>query len=307
MVHGNEISVAIATFNGELYIKSQIESILNQTIVPNEIVIVDDLSTDNTLNVIADLQIKHSLIKVFVNDKNKGPAETFKIAITKCVFPYVALCDQDDIWKKNKLSVSLCELKKVEKIGKPCIVFSDLELIDKNNNPVASSFWEIQKFKPHNVNFRDILIGNVATGCTILMNSSMKSEIYKMPNDVTMHDHWIAITAYGIGEVGIIEEKLVLYRTHDKSFTQKDKLSYIQRFLMFIQTINDNERSYMIKNIQQAKIFFSIYENIIQDEVSKILQNFILLENKNSFFRKITIGYYKYFLKRVNKLSFNKA
>jgi len=301
MININGISVAIATYNGELYIKAQIESILNQTRFPNEIIIVDDFSTDQTIEIIIELQKMYPIIKYFINNKNIGPVESFKIAISKCIFPYIALSDQDDIWEKNKLSMSFNCLKKVENTEKPCIVFSDLQLIDEKNKTIGSSFWELQKFKPQCVNFRDILIGNIATGCTILMNKKMKCEIDKMPSDVTMHDHWISIIAYGIGNVGIIDEKLVKYRVHEGSVTQKFKLSYYKRLIMFLQTIFDTNNIYLTKNIQQAKYFYSIYKNTLEQKETRILKKFISLENKNSFVRKTNIGYYKYVLKKIYK------
>ncbi|EJL66730.1 glycosyltransferase family 2 protein [Flavobacterium sp. CF136] len=288
-----DISVALATYNGSKYLKKQLISILNQTIVPREIIIVDDCSNDNTVEIIKEFQRRYSNIDLHINETNLGPINTFKNAILKCNYDFISLCDQDDIWELNKLQRCHEELSCLNDV-KPCIVFSDLKMIDDRGDCTGFSFWEVQGYKPSKVNLNQLLIGNVVTGCTIMMNGRMKEEIFKMPTDIIMHDYWIALIAYSKGDFKIINDKLINYRIHQSSVTLKSKMSFDERFQFFFKVFSDDKREYLLENILQAESFFNIYGLEMSNENNKIYKNFILLKNKSSLFRKFYVFCVKY-------------
>lgn len=100
------ISVAMCTFNGEKYIKEQIESIINQSLVPDEIVICDDCSKDNTLNIIKEtLDNWPGKVQLVVNEKNLGYRKNFEKSISLCNGDIIFLSDQDDVWNRNKIEI----------------------------------------------------------------------------------------------------------------------------------------------------------------------------------------------------------
>ena len=289
------ISVAIATYNGSKFVEEQLNSILNQTIVPREIIVVDDCSNDDTVQIINKLQKKHANIYLFINDNNCGPIETFKNAILKCNYDFISLCDQDDIWELNKLQRCYEELLIINDVNRPCMVFSDLKMIDVFGNAMEPSFWTVQGYNPRKFNLKQLLIGNIVTGCTIMINKCMKEEISKMPvDDVMMHDHWIALIAYTNGNFKIIYEKLIRYRIHQTSVTLKSKISFSQRLELFSNVFFDRKREYLSKNISQAESFYNIYNLRSSNDINKILKNFIYLKHKSSLYRKFYVFFIKY-------------
>lgn len=290
-----DISVAIATYNGSKFLEEQLNSILNQTIVPREIIVVDDCSTDNTIQIIHKFQKKHTNIYLYVNDTNCGPIQTFKRAILKCNYDFISLCDQDDIWELNKLQRCYEELLIINVVNKPCMVFSDLKMIDVFGNEMEPSFWGVQGYNPRKFNLKQLLIGNIVTGCSIMMNRNMKEEISKMPvNKIMMHDHWIALIAYSKGNFKIIYEKLIKYRIHQTSVTLKSKISFSQRLKLFSNVFFDSKREYLSNNISQAESFYNIYNLQLSNDINKIFENFIYLKNKNSLYRKFYVFLEKY-------------
>jgi glycosyltransferase involved in cell wall biosynthesis len=213
------ISVAMCTYNGEKYVRQQIESIINQRRPPNEIIICDDCSTDNTLNIIKDFEGLHGItkIKIVVNNRNIGYLKNFESAISMCSGDIVVLCDQDDLWEPKKLEI-------IEKyfIDNPhkLVVFSDGFIIDKDSRKKEKSLWEIMglskrditKFK-QNDGIKVLLKKDVITGATMAFRSQMKSYILPLDNHF-VHDSWIAMLATLQGKLGIIDEKLISYRVH---------------------------------------------------------------------------------------------
>jgi len=288
------ISIAMATYNGSKYIVPQLMSILNQSLPPNELIIVDDASSDRTVEIINGLIKDYPIIKLYINEKNLGPIASFKKSVSICIFDYIALADQDDIWEENKLEICLKQLKKIEDINKPSIVFTDLKIINFQDEPVSPSFWEVQGYNIEKTQFKHVLIGNIITGCTIMMNRRMKTEVANMPDSVTMHDHWIATIAYGIGKLMPITESPIRYRVHQHSVTNKSKITLCQRISLFYNSIIDGNRLYIRDNIIQAEYFYELYRDELSADKKKTLLNFIALKTKSSLYRKLYVGYIKF-------------
>jgi glycosyltransferase involved in cell wall biosynthesis len=290
----NNISVALATYNGSLYLEEQLLSIFNQTQLPKEVIIVDDLSTDNTIEIIEHFQKSYSFIHLFVNEKNVGPIKSFQKAISKSNYEYIALCDQDDIWDKNKLELCLCEIKKIQKGNSPTIVFTDLKMIDSTGNILRDSFWNVHRYRPTNFQFKELLIGNFVTGCTILMDKNMKNEISSMPDVIVMHDYWMALIVFGFGNYKALNCTTMRYRVHSNSVTNKSRIGILVRIRMFLSVFFDFDREYLSANILQAELFLKMYESKIDVKKVNQLNKLIKLKNKSSFMRKLYVAYLKY-------------
>lgn len=290
----DNISVALATYNGAKYIEEQLISLINQSLAPSEIIVIDDFSTDNTFEILKEIQKNYPLIVLYRNDENIGPIETFKKAIKYCNSEYIALCDQDDIWELNKIELSFNEIKKLNQ-NLPSIVFTDLKMIDAQGSLIGDSFWKTQGYNPKETKFSDLLISNVVTGCTIMMNRKMKEEINQMPNKVIMHDYWIALIAFSLGCYKIIDHKTIKFRVHVESVTDKSKISIFERIKLLIGVFTGSQTDYKCENILQAEYFFNIYKERLSKENSREILRFLSLKNKSTLMKKFYVGYLKYF------------
>lgn len=186
------ISVCIATYNGEKYIEAQLNSIIDQLDTDDEIIIVDDCSKDDTLNIIRS--IGDSRIKIYLNEVNRGHVYSFSRAIELATKKIIFMSDQDDIWKKNRLI-----LMKEKLINSSALLLtSNSEFINSDGNKIEfkiDGVDEINSFKYLN-NILDIFIGKTNYyGCAMAFKSEFKKIILPMPNYVESHDLWMAMAA----------------------------------------------------------------------------------------------------------------
>jgi glycosyltransferase involved in cell wall biosynthesis len=198
-----KISVAMATFNGEKYIKEQIDSILNQTLKINELIISDDGSTDNTINIIRNYN--DNRIKL-LNGPHNGVKQNFANAINNTTGDIIFLSDQDDVWLNNKVEmiIKVFQNKNCQCIVHDCDVVSSQKVI-------IDSFFDYRKSKSGITNN---IIKNSYLGCCMAFTKNMIKYILPIPNTIEMHDQWIGIICEKHGKSIFLKEKLIHYRRH---------------------------------------------------------------------------------------------
>ena len=203
------VSVAIATYNGARYIKEQLDSILTQTHSVDEIIIVDDCSSDETWDILSQYATNNSKIKVFRNETNLGGTKSFEKAICACHGDYVALADQDDVWLAKKIEVLL------NQIGDNWLIHSDAFVVDTNLNVTQQSYTAL---KPNlNGNFVKYLIMNDVTGCTALFSRKLVEKSFPIPDGYYVHDHYLALIAAFYKRITYLDVQLVKYRQHSSN------------------------------------------------------------------------------------------
>ncbi len=189
-----KIDILLATYNGETYLKEQLDSILNQTYSNFRILISDDNSEDSTKNIIEEYAKKDNRIKFFFQERNLGVIANFEFLLKKVEAEFYMFSDQDDIWKENKIEFSM---KKI--LEENCdLVYTNLEVVDKDLNITYDSYWKLkgleEKVKKYN-NFESLYLNNFITGCTMLSKSEFISEILPLPKEskYVLHDYWTAL------------------------------------------------------------------------------------------------------------------
>ena len=200
------ISVAMATYNGEKFIKEQLDSILKQLDINDEIIISDDGSTDNTINIINSYNDKR--IKL-IDGPKLGVKQNFANAINNCNGKYIFLSDQDDIWLDNKVNIVL---KAFNKYNATCIVHDAIVFNSNTNKIIINSFYDHRKSKKGIINN---IIKNSYLGCCMAFDSNMKEKILPIPNNIEMHDQWIGLLNDKYGKSVFIEDILLKYRRHN--------------------------------------------------------------------------------------------
>ena len=216
----NLISIAMCTYNGERFLNEQISSILEQTYRNFELVIVDDNSKDNTINIIKEYQSKDNRIKLFQNNKNIGFLKNFEKAISLCRGDFIALSDQDDVWKKNKLEIFL------KNINDNMLIYSDAILIDEYSKEIGS-----QLIRPnHNLVQgkcnKAFIFYNCVSGNTLMFRRELVCNIVPIPKNIIFHDIWIAFLASTYGTITFTDESLTYYRRYNEQITSNKKKDY---------------------------------------------------------------------------------
>lgn len=258
-----KISVIMATYNGEKYIEQQIASIVNQSHRPYEIIIVDDKSNDNTIEIVKKY-INVVNLKFFVNERNVGVLKTFLRAANAVSIDtnYIAFADQDDVWFEGKLKSSLQKMLEIEQTHLPALVFTDMKLADEDLFIINESFWQHLRLTPQNYSFHSLFVRNFVTGCTMLINKPMFEYFLAVPENVYLHDAWIAYIAYYVGTVGFVNVPTMLYRQHHNNVTysiteMNQRRDIVKRMIKGVGTIINN--SLMIDQLKLAQIFYQIF------------------------------------------------
>jgi len=214
----SDIDILLPAFNGADYIGIQIESIQKQGYANWRLLIRDDGSTDETVTIIKDYALKDK--RIFLVEAGKeslGIIKNITCLLEQSSAQYVMLCDQDDVWLPDKIEKSLDLMLRMEKdaLGFPLLVHGDLKVVDRSLKKIALSFWRFQHLDPASSGrINRLLVQNVATGCTMLMNRRLVELSQPIPESVLMHDWWIALVACALGKIGYILESAVLYRQH---------------------------------------------------------------------------------------------
>ena len=210
----------MCTYNGAEFLPAQLESILRQSRPPDEIVICDDASTDETVTILQKFA-SDPRITIRLNDKNLGSLKNFEQAISLCSGDVIALSDQDDVWREDKLQLIEAVFRANPRVG---LVFSDAEIVDEELNPTNRRIWDEVGFSIHKRKLisqgraLDVLItGWTVTGATMAFRSEYRNLSLPIPTNLQMiHDGWIALTVAGVADVVIIDGPLIKYRQHER-------------------------------------------------------------------------------------------
>jgi glycosyltransferase involved in cell wall biosynthesis len=219
------ISVCLATYNGEKFIKKQINSILSELSLNDEVIIVDDCSNDNTLNIIYN--IDDARIKVFKNTFNLGHVKSFSKAIEASIGDFVFMSDQDDIWKVGRVKSMLFALnqKKVK------LVTSNFVWINEFDSKIHIPFDGVssRSSEAYFNNIVDIFIGKTNYfGCAMAFKRDLVPLITPIPSYVESHDLWIALAGNLLKANCHIDDITLFKRRHTNNTTStKSNRNYV--------------------------------------------------------------------------------
>lgn len=221
-----KVSVAIATYNSQKYIIDQLKSIVNQTVPVNEVILTDDCSSDSTVEIINNFIVNEKIYNwtLYQNTKNLGYAENFKKAISKASGDIIILCDHDDLWLPNKVSI----IKNVFS-AKPEILAlaTSFVRIDENgcekpirnlwrhsnNNLIRHS---VKKDSLNQISIKEIAVNNISPGCCCAFRASIKEDILKYETSLP-HDWQINFIASVKGGLFYLDSITTKYRIYEKN------------------------------------------------------------------------------------------
>ena len=201
------ISVCMASFNGNKYIKKQLDSILSQLGIDDEVIIVDDASEDDTVSTI--MNFDDPRIKLFENENNTGVIASFERSITLAKGEIIFLSDQDDIWLPNKIQKMMSLFQKNSEVT---LCLSDALIIDDSGKVGEFTYFGLRGQFQHGLISN--IIKNRFLGCSIAFKKSLIKKILPIPSKVPAHDMWIGLINEMYGSTAYIDEPLFQYRRH---------------------------------------------------------------------------------------------
>jgi glycosyltransferase involved in cell wall biosynthesis len=215
------VDILMSVHNGEKFLVEQLESLVSQTHKNWRLVVRDDNSTDSSVRVLNEYLNCYPEKIVFVSDRRGqlGACQGFAQVVQHSSADYMMFCDQDDVWLPTKVESSLAEILKLERLnpGMPIAVYTDLIVVDEELKVLAESFWRYQQIDPQNNSLGSLMLANVATGCTMILNRPLKELAVPVPSEAIIHDWWFSLVCSVYGKLSFLSDRTVLYRQHGKN------------------------------------------------------------------------------------------
>lgn len=218
------VSVVMATFNGADFLDEQLESLVAQTQLPDELVVVDDASTDGTQEILSAFARRAPFpVEVVLQPYHVGTSPNFEEGIVRSTGGIIAICDQDDRWRPDKIAVMASRMARQPDA---LMAFSDAVLIDAEGRQIGGSRWRVSGFSPRvwrsmeDDPFGPMLGRQLVSGCTAAFRRELVPAILPMPAGVhpalgdIMYDRWISLVAAAVAPVMTVPERLIEYRIH---------------------------------------------------------------------------------------------
>lgn len=208
------ISVCLTTYNGQKYVKQQLESILSQLSVNDEVIVSDDGSSDDTLRIIEN--INDSRVKIYNNILRNGVINNVENALNNVSGEIIFLSDQDDVWLPAKVTSTIKALQNAD------LIVSDCYIVDENLNLLHESFFAVNNSKK---NKYFAILKNPYLGCCMAFRRELLGIALPFPENISMHDIWLGNVAAFKMKVAFLPEKLIYYRRHGKNLSSASEPS----------------------------------------------------------------------------------
>ncbi|MBD3619180.1 MAG: glycosyltransferase family 2 protein [Chromatiales bacterium] len=304
-----KLFILLGTYNGSKYVREQIKSIQYQTHEDWVLLVRDDGSSDETVELVDALAQDDPRITILDDEHgNVGASRNFSLLAQEALrqdADYVMFCDQDDIWMHDKVFVSLNKIKQAESAAKPntpVLVHSDLTVTDEKLCLIHSSFLKMQHIR-HEARhpLETLLVQNFVTGCTCIANKHLVKIAEPVPTEALMHDWWYALVAAHTGIIDYIPVPTLLYRQHGhNTIGASNYWSRINPFTTRLaQKLSKNERNY-IQSIGQACALANrfTYTDTREQEIAR---NYCTVLKFSPWWRRI-LFLVKYRIRRQNPL-----
>lgn len=299
-----EVTVLLATHNSENFIAVQLSSILAQTYKNWKVLVHDDNSSDNTLEILRKFAKIDDRI-VILDDKipcGNAQSNFWHLMKNAPKSDYYMFCDHDDLWLRDKISICVNEAEKFES-NVPVLVHTDLKVVDKDLKVISESMFQSQNMLKEQT-LAQTLIQNNVTGCTMLINDELlKIALNKRDcSNVVMHDWFLNIIASAIGNVKFVDKPTILYRQHGNNEVGAKNARSVKFVIEKLK--NDNRENLKKSFMQAAEVSFLLGEKHKNEEIDAYAS--ILSKGK---FEKIVIckkyGFWKNsLLKKIGQILF---
>lgn len=276
------VHVLLSTYNGERYIRAQIDSVLAQIGVEVRLSIRDDGSSDGTIAVLAEYAAREPHIAVEYG-LNKGVVGSFFTLLAACpaTGDYFAFCDQDDVWKPDKLARAvLCCNPYAEQV--PVLYASRVEYVTEQLARLDFSPM------PRSVGLSNAMVENQLIGCTMVFNRRLRELVLaRLPQYATMHDAWLYLVASALGKVIFDDFVSVAYRQHGGNVvggTTSALQRNMKRVIPFLRSLKHGKQ----RNSDQVEEFLRLYENLLGEQQKRLAADFVL--SKPYFMKRLSLA-----------------
>lgn len=302
-MHEPRIAILLPTWNGERFLRAQVDSLLAQDYPDFIIVCRDDGSRDASPAIIADYAARfpQRFHIVPADGRNLGASGSFAWLMGYVLTHKTALglasawvmpSDQDDVWHADKLRRSMARMQalEAESPGLPLLVHGDLEVVDESLATIAPSFVRYQGLQPLRIRFARLLVSNTVTGCTALCNEALLRRALPIPPAAVMHDWWLALVAGAFGRLSFIDAPLLQYRQHGANTIGAREYRPPALLQDFWQRLWDDRHREVLKGLAaQAQAFRAAHATALSPAQRRDLRLAMALGSRFLLVRKLVL------------------
>lgn len=283
----SQIHIVLATYNGERYLREQLDSILANTWNDYSIEICDDGSTDGTLELAEEYAAKYGNIHIHENEKNLGYVRNFIEGIKRSTSPYIMLCDQDDRWNTDKIARTYERMKQLEKeeggTKRPLMVFTDAMNFDSETGEELGSFHQNSHLNAAGTDKAHLLMENKCIGCTVMINAAVRPYLEIVPDEVRVHDWWLALICSFFGKISYINETTLQYRQHSGNMIGGSGFSeYIKNRISNL----GKQRDALRQTYAQGAAFYALFGRQMDEQSRGLAEAFAKMSEVGGFARR---------------------
>ena len=292
------VHIVLSVYNSSQFIAEQIQSIQDQTFRDWRLWIRDDGSTDRTFSVLEEIVTSDPRIFLYPRDNRQlGASAGFSWLLERIPddATQVFCCDADDVWLPEKIELSRTAMLQAETGDSgPILVHTDLRVTDSKLQTLDQSLWHYLGISPEPVTLQRLLVENVATGPTILMNRDLLEKVCPIPDKVPYQDWWITLVAASFGRVVALPEATVLYRRHSENLTGEYTkgtgiLGNWVRSVASAPRRTGELRRWLVASAQQAEIFLDRFQDELSREAQDMLREYSEIPRLGFFERKLRV------------------
>lgn len=291
------VDIVLATFNGEAFLEEQLASLLRQDFADWRLLVRDDGSSDRTVAILESYAARFpGKFAIVPGGSNLGVRGNFSELLRCAEAEYVMLCDQDDVWLPEKIRLTLAGMKALEADcgkGLPVLVHADYRVVDRELRVLAESGWAYQQIDPARSACNQLLLQNVATGGTVMINRALRDLALPIPAEALMHDWWLALVASACGRIGHLSAPLALYRQHsgNEVGARRRGAAGLLRQLRDVPAV----RAALARNTAQARAFLVRYRDRLGAPERSHLEAFVALPEQGGLRRRLAILHHRFF------------
>ena len=207
------VDILMATYNGEQFIRQQLDSIFQQSYQEWQLIIRDDCSKDKTVEIIKEYQLLHPgrITLIPANQPSGSAQKNFFLLLPYSTAPYMMFADQDDVWLPDKIQLTIEKMQQIETdfdSTMPILVHTDLAITDTDLNVLNPSRYDMHDINPERNKLNHLLVQGIVYGCTLMVNRALLNLITERPKLDVMHDTWLSLLACTFGQIGYVDNRL---------------------------------------------------------------------------------------------------
>ena len=277
------VTIIMATYNGEAFLEEQLLSIVGQSYKNIELLIADDCSDDKSYEISTRYAQEYRWIHLRQNREHLRLVKNFEKLLESAQGDYIAFCDQDDVWREDKVRIAV-EVLQREDNSKSLMFHSDLAAANEKLETIAPSYFKVRSYRFRNHKQIDVILGRCGVlGNTMVTNQKLKSLALPFPDGLKAHDYWIALINELYGKRVTSQEPLVRYRLHQTNSSNRLK--------------NFKGQKSSLSNLSRDKINLPFF-GVSREKILKELLRRYQLEDKD---KKIVLRFIEYLEFKKNR------